>query len=209
MKTKKFLWVAVAGLFVCFAGNAQVAQISASGSYLKGVDDNKASLWGGGIAGKGFLGKNFALGLGFHTYPKKTASGSVNGYDYTKADLVSNLALTTDFFLSQRTSPVQPYLGVDLGASFNNHTVTYTNTNNQYIENNNKKTYFLLSPKVGVNVGLGQAFGIFGQAQYNVTFGNGRTIAIDDVPNPFTDNAVSKFFTLDAGVYFRLMPATK
>jgi hypothetical protein len=209
MNSKKILMMAVAGLLATMTVKAQVAQFNVSGSYLKGVDDNKASLWGGGIGAKGFLGEKFALGVGFHTYPKKTYSGKINGYDYTKSDLLNNLVGTIDFFLSDRTSPVQPYIGVDAGANFNSHAVTYTNSTSQYIENTNKKTYFLLAPKAGLNFGLGQAFGLFAQAQYNVTFGDGHAVAIDDVPNPFTENAVSKFFTIDAGLYFRIMPATK
>jgi hypothetical protein len=209
MNSKKILMMAVAGLLATMTVKAQVAQINASGSYLKGVEDNKSSLWGGGVGAKGFIGDHFALGASLHAYPKKTASGTINGYNYTKSDNLSNLAGTIDFLIGDRTSTVQPYIGVDAGASFNNHTVTYTNSTNQYIENQNKKTYFLLAPKAGLNFGLGQAFGLFAQAQYNVTFGDGHAVAIDDVPNPFTTNAVSKFFTIDAGLYFRIMPATK
>lgn len=201
--------MAVAGMFAAMTVKAQVAQFSASGSYLKGVGDNKTELWGGGLAAKGFIGPNFALGIAAHTYPKRTTSGRVNGYDFQNSNNLTNLAATVDYYLSKRTSPVQPYLGVDLGANFNNHTISYTNSNTQVIENSNKKTFFLLAPKIGLNIGLGQAFGVFGQVQYNLTYGNGKTIAINDVPNPFDDAAVSKFVTVDAGVYFRLMPATK
>jgi hypothetical protein len=206
---KKVFAMMIAGSFAAAAVTAQVAQFSASGSYLKGVDNNKASLWGGGVSAKGFLGKSFALGVAFNTYPKTNYSTTINTYKYTSADLISNLRLTTDFFLTQRTSPVQPYIGVDLGANFNNHTITYANNSEQYINNTNKKTYFLLSPKAGLNFGLGQSVGLFAQAQYNVTFGNGKSVSVSDAPNPFTDNAVSKFFTVDAGVYFRLAPATR
>ena len=72
MSTKKFLVIASLGLFAVVSGSAQVAQFSASGSYLKGTGDNDASLWGGGIAGKGFIGQYLALGATVHTYPKRT-----------------------------------------------------------------------------------------------------------------------------------------
>jgi hypothetical protein len=185
-------------------------QLSASGSYLQGVGDNDAGLWGGGLGIKGFLGQNLALGARLSSYPEKTsAKVTGDGSDYTESDLITNAVATIDLILGKKASALQPYIGTDLGASFNNHTVTYTNAGAQFIENKNEKTYFLLSPKAGVNFGIGQAFGIFGQAQYNVTFGNGKTISIDDVPNPFTSEAVSKFFTFDAGIYFRLSPASK
>ncbi|MEJ0103652.1 MAG: hypothetical protein WDO19_14345 [Bacteroidota bacterium] len=71
--------------------------------------------------------------------------------------------------LTPRTSVVQPYLGADAGLSFNNQTVTYSSNTTQSAENKNNKTFFLLAPKAGVIIGLGQAFGIFAQAKYNFT----------------------------------------
>ncbi|MES2647578.1 MAG: hypothetical protein V4717_11920 [Bacteroidota bacterium] len=207
MRMGKFLIVTAFGLFAVVSASAQL-QVSASGSYLKGVGDNDAGLWGGGLGLKGFLGENLALGARLSSYPKKTSSKTTrDGSNYTESDLITNAVATVDLLLGKKTTAIQPYIGADIGANFNNHTITYTNAGAQFIKNENKKTYFLLAPKAGVNIGIGQAFGIFGQAQYNVTFGDGRTISINDVPNPFTSEAVSKFFTFDAGIYFRLSPA--
>ncbi|CAN5703540.1 hypothetical protein BH10BAC3_BH10BAC3_16390 [soil metagenome] len=208
MRTRKFLAITAMGLLVAVTVSAQVAQFSASGSYLKGTGDNDVSLWGGGIAGKGFLGQHVAIGVKVNAYPKKTSSGTVGSFNYTSANLVTNAAATLDFFLSSKKSMLQPYLGIDAGASFNNQTVTFTNSNTQVIENKNKQTFFLLSPKAGVNIGLGQAFGIFAQAQYNLTFGDGKTVSFNELPN-FQSKPVDKYFTIDAGIYFRLMPAGK
>src|SRR4051812_32900658 len=97
MSVRKFVWATFfcAGFAVC--GTAQVAQFSASGSYLKGTGDNDASLWGGGISGKGFIGQNIALGATLHSYPKKTYSQTMpNEFKYTEADLMTNLAATVD-----------------------------------------------------------------------------------------------------------------
>jgi hypothetical protein len=198
-----------AALVVSFAtaNFAQTGQFSAAASYLKGTGDNTSDFWGGGIAGKGFIGDNFALGATIHSYPKRKFSAEVNGFKYTNTDLLTNAAATFDILLNKKTSMVQPYIGTDAGVSFNNRTVTYTSANSQIIENKNKKTFFLLSPKAGINIGLGQAFGVFGQVQYNFTFGDGKSVSISDAPNPFTTKAVTEFLTLDAGIYFRLMPA--
>ncbi len=206
MRTSKFLVITAIGLFAAVTASAQVAQFSASGSYLKGTGDNDASLWGGGLAGKGFIGQSIALGARVNAYPKKTFSAKIDNFDYKTTDLVTNAAATFDLLLGNKTSMVQPYLGADAGVSFNNQIVAFTNSNSQYVENENKQTYFLLAPKVGINIGLGQAFGIFGQAQYNLTFGDGETVSFEDLPN-FKSEPVSKYFTIDAGVYFRLMPA--
>jgi hypothetical protein len=206
MQIGKKVLAAAAGVLLVTAGMAQV-QLNASASYLKGTGDNKASLWGGGLGAKFFLGDNVALGGALHTYPKKTYAVKTSTANYTEADLITNLGASVDFLLSKKSAPVQPYIGTDAGVSFNNHTVTYINETTQAVENKNSKTYFLLSPKAGVNIGLGQSFGIFGQAQYNFTFGNGETVSIDDVPNPFTTTPVTQFLSFDAGIYFRLQGA--
>lgn len=214
MKTKQFLLTVALGLGLAGVANAQL-QFSASGSYLKGTGDNKSSLWGGGITGKAFLGNMVALGGTLHSYPKQnskiTGSGPSGTYTYTSADLVTNVGAALDVLLMPKTSLVQPYIGTDAGVSFNNQTVTYTDNSQQVVSNKNNKSFFLLSPKVGLNVGLGQSFGIFGQAQYNFAFGNGdpKSINIGEVPNPITTEPVSKYFTFDAGVYVRLKGAGK
>jgi hypothetical protein len=214
MNTKQIFLTAALGLGVVVTANAQL-QLSASGSYLKGTGDNKSSLWGGGLTGKVFLGNSIALGGTLHSYPKQTnkitGSGPSGTYTYTSADLVTNVGAALDVLLLPKTSLVQPYIGTDAGVSFNNQTVTYTDGSNQIVSNKNNKSYFLLSPKAGLNIGLGQAFGIFGQAQYNFAFGSGdpKSINIGGVPNPITTEPVSKYFTFDAGIYVRLKGAGK
>jgi hypothetical protein len=214
MNTRKMVLTAALGLGILGTANAQL-QLSASGSYLKGTGDNKSSLWGGGITGKVFLGNSIALGGSLHSYPKQnnkvTGSGTGGNWTYTSADLVTNVAAALDVLLLPKTSMVQPYIGTDAGVSFNNQTVTYTDNSQQIVSNKNNKSFFLLSPKAGVNIGLGQAFGIFGQAQYNFAFGSGdpKSISIGNVPNPITTEPVSKYFTFDAGIYVRLIGAGK
>lgn len=207
MIKKQVLLTTALALCIATASVAQTGQVSVSGSYLKGTGGNNASLWGGGIAGKGFIGNNVALGVILQTYPESESSEEINGFRYTTADLLTNVSGTLDFLLNPKSAMVQPYIGIDGGVSWNNSTVTYTNQNDQYLENRNKNTFFLLSPKVGVNIGLGQAFGIFGQARYNFTFGDGKTVSIENVPVPFESKSVTEFINVDAGIYFRFMPA--
>lgn len=195
---------------LCFttAGLAQSGQISFAGSYLKGTENNKAGLWGGGITLKGFLGNNAALGASVSSYPKKTSSATVGNFKYNYADIVTNASASLDLLLSPKTAAVQPYIGTDAGISFNSQTVSYTNSNNAFIENKNKASYFLLAPKIGMNIGLSKAFGIFGQAQYNFNFGDGNSVSYNEAPVQFNSEPVTKYLTFDAGIYFRFMPAS-
>ena len=189
------------------AAMAQV-QLNASGTYLQTTgENNNRGLWGGGLGAKFFLGDHFALGGVVHSFPKKTSDITIGSTRYTTADVVTNAGASFDLLLNSKQSAIQPYIGTDAGVSWSSQTVSYTNNETQMFENKNTSTYFLLAPKAGVNIGLAPAFGLFGQAQYNFTFGDGEDVAINDVPNPFTTEPVSKYFTFDVGVYFRLQGA--
>ncbi len=211
MKMKYGLLTAVCAVAFAAAGMAQV-QLNASGSYLKATgDNNDASLWGGGIGAKFFLSGNLAVGGDLHAFPRQSSSIKVGNTAYTSSDLVSNVSASVDFLLHNNTAPIQPYLGANAGVSFNNQTVTYTNESTQVVENKNNQSFFLLAPKLGLNIGLGQSFGLFGEARYNFTFGDGnpKSISFENVPNPVTTQPVSKYFTFDAGIYIRLERAGK
>ena len=195
-------------LFASMQAAAQI-QIGAQGSYLKGTGDNKASLWGGGVHAKFYLGNFIALGGVVRTYPKQTNKVSFGNQTVTTNDLVTNVSGSADILLGKKDDLVQPFSGADGGVSVNNQMVTTTNSSQQNIDNNNSKAFFLLSPKAGINLGLLPSFGAFATAQYNLAFGNGnqKDVSINNAPNPFKSTPVDKYFTFDIGIYFRLVGA--
>lgn len=182
-------------------------QLGASGSYMKGNGDNQTNLWGGALHAKGFIGKNFALGVQLRSYPKTSGSVNIEGVDFTTSDLLTHAAATFDILLAKNTKAIQPFFGADAGLSFSNRLTTITNSSSQNVANENKQTFFLLSPKAGFNIGLGKTFGLFGQVQYNYTFGEGDPINIGPIPNPIQSKPVDKFWSYDAGIYVRLVGA--
>lgn len=189
---------------------AQV-QLGVQGSYLSQIGGGNARLYGGGAHAKFFLGKNLALGAVVNAYPKTSDKMSSGTTSYTVSNVVTNLAASIDYLLSKNNSAIQPYIGVDAGINAGNQIVTYKNANSQSVDNSSKESHFLLAPKVGVNVGLGQTFGLFGQVQYNSTFGNAgtRTITASGVPNPITTKPLNNAWVLQAGIFFRLVGANK
>ena len=195
-------------LFASMQAAAQI-QIGAQGSYLKGTGDNKASLWGGGVHAKFYLGNFIALGGVVRTYPKQTNKVSFGNQTVTTNDLVTNVSGSADILLGKKDDLVQPFSGADGGVSVNNQMVTTRNASRQNIDNNNSKAFFLLSPKAGINLGLLPSFGAFATAQYNLAFGNGnqKDVSINNAPNPFKSTPVDKYFTFDIGIYFRLVGA--
>lgn len=210
---KIFLPLLAAAMFFSFNANAQV-QIGAQGSYLKGTGDNKASLWGGGVHAKFYLGQHLAFGGAARLYPKNTSKQTIttvtNTYTITNGDYLTNITGSADILLGKKEDLVQPFIGADAGVSINNHTVTITNNGVQTINNEkNNQNFFLLSPKVGVNVGLLPSFGVFGQAMYNLTFGDGKNLNNNNIPTSLNTKPVDKYFTFDVGVYFRLVGAKK
>jgi hypothetical protein len=202
--------LAAVALFTAIQSNAQI-QIGAQGSYLKGTGDNKASLWGGGVHLKAYVGPFIALGGVVRTYPKQTSKIEYQNQTVTTNDLVTNISGSADIILGSKKDLIQPFIGADAGVSINNQIVTTTNASQQNVDNKNSQTFFLLSPKAGINLGLLPAFGAFATAQYNLTFGNGnqQDVSINNTPNPFKSTPVSKYFTFDIGVYFRLVGASK
>ncbi len=183
-------------------------QVNASGSYLKGTGDNDRSLWGGGLTGKFLLGNNIAIGAGFRVSPKieKSSSGLIGGSTITTSDNLSQIFGSLDIFLSSKKNAIQPYVGVDAGISNTNRTIVASGTGSGIGSFENKETFFYLAPKVGVNIGLSPAVGIFGQASYGLTFGNGEDL--NDLPE-YDSKPVDKFFVFDAGLYIRLSGAKK
>lgn len=211
---KKILGIAAVAVGLMFVNKAMAQiQIGAQGSYLKGTGDNNASLWGGGAHLKFYLGNILAVGGVVRTYPKQTSktnytSGGTN-YTVTNGDYITNISGSAEIMLGGKTSLIQPFIGADAGVSINNQTVTVTSNGSQTATNNNGQTFFLASPKAGINLGLLPSFGVFGVAQYNLVFGSGNQedISFANVPNPIKSTPVDKYFTFDVGVYFRLTGA--
>ena len=208
MKLTKILLTSALALGISSAANSQ-AQINLGGSYLKGTSDNDAALWGGGVGLKFFLGDKFAVGGNVGFYPKKTGSVSNDIYDITYSNNLTTIAGSIEYLFTDKKSVIQPYLGADAGVSLSTINYTYSDGNSSEIRNKNNGSYFLVGPKLGVNIGLGQAFGIFGQAKYNLTFGDGGSKSINwgNAGAAISEKPVDKFFTFDAGIYIRLAGA--
>ena len=204
---KKLFLLPMAALLVSMGAYAQV-QIGAQGSYLKGTGDNDASLYGGGVHAKFYLGQHLGFGGAVRVYPKNTKAQKIGDTTYTSGDYITNVSGSFDILLGKKDDLVQPFIGADAGVSFNNHSITKSNGSYQKIENNNQ-SFFLLSPKVGLNLGLLPSFGVFGQAMYNLTFGDGKNLNSNTFPTSLNTKPVDKYFTFDVGVYFRLEPAKK
>lgn len=205
---KKFSVLPVLAVALLATNVGAQVQIGAQGSYLKGTGNNTSSLYGGGVHAKFYLGQHLGFGGAVRAYPKNTKSQTINGTTYTSGDYLTNVSGSLDILLGKKDDLVQPFIGTDAGVSFNNHTVTVSNGSNQTAFNNNQ-SFFLLSPKVGLNLGLLPSFGVFGQAMYNLTFGDGKNLNSTTLPNSLNTKPVDKYFTFDVGIYFRLQGAKK
>lgn len=209
MNKIKQILIAVAAIFMVQTASAQV-QIGGNASYLKGTGDNDANLWGGGIHAKFFIGNRLALGGGFRTFPTTKEDVSQNGSSKVRTtDALSQIYSSLDFLTSKKQSAIQPFVGVDAGVSISNRTILITSGSNTVIDQKNKSTFFYLAPKAGLNIAVSPAFGLFGQASYGLTFGDGETVNIGQLPNPVETKPVDKFFIFDVGVYLRLTGAKK
>ncbi|MDA3615580.1 hypothetical protein [Polluticaenibacter yanchengensis] len=200
-KTKKVIIAAIIALGFSTGAYAQ-PQLNLGGSFLKGTGDNDASLWGGSAGLKFLIGDRVALGGAIGFYPKKNKEYSIGGTTATYSNSLTTVAGTFDFLLGMKESKVQPYIGADAGVSIS--TVRFNvGSGSSSLEQKNNATYALLAPKIGINLGLTESMGIFGQAKYNLTFGNEKGDSFDGGGEGISSDPVAKFFTIDAGIYFR------
>ncbi len=200
---KKTLLTVVFALAVSF-GFSQM-QVNLGGAYLKGdsENNNNVSRWGGSAAIKGMVGDNFALGLGFRTFPKIDQDINMAGINYVRTSNISQLFIPVELILNSQAEIIQPYLGGDLGLQFSNNTwrTTVDETSNSGVEN--KKTFVYLAPKIGFNAALGEGIGLFAEGSYGFTFGDGST-DLNVGTETFRDGPTSKHFLGQAGLFFRL-----
>ena len=199
-KTRKIV-AAIIALGFTTAAYAQ-PQLNLGGSFLKGTGDNDASLWGGSAGLKFLIGDRVAIGGAIGFYPKKNKEYSIGGTTATYSNSLTTIAGTFDFLLGANDSKIQPYIGADAGASISSVRFK-VGSGSGSIEQKNNATYALLAPKIGINLGLSESMGIFGQARYNLTFGNEKGDSFDGGGEGISSDPVAKFFTIDAGIYFR------
>jgi hypothetical protein len=179
-------------------------QIGGNASYLKGAGDNNSTLWGGGIHAKIFFGNRIAFGAGYRAFPK--SKNSITGLSsITTSDNVAQFYGSFDLLIFTKKRIFQPYIGVDAGVSSSTRSTSLTPQNTAIITNDNNQKFFYLAPKLGLNLGISNAFGLFAQATYGLTFGSGDPGSIT-IPNVET-KPVDKFISFDLGLYFRLSAA--
>lgn len=206
---KKLFYLVVSMSVFSITASAQF-QAGAQVSYLTGhgKNDNHASLTGATVFGSYAIAGNMSIGSVIHVYGPKKSKYVSNGVSYYATDNVTNISGTYDVMLGTPGSIVQPYIGIDMGISSSSHKVEYTNNLNKTQKFNLKQTYVMLSPKIGVNIPLGPSLGLFSQAQYNFSPGDGGTTTVY-VKNAksiagFTTEPISKYINIDTGVYMLL-----
>jgi hypothetical protein len=182
-------------------GLAQTAEaqfiLGVQGSYLTGSGDDKKGQLGFGVQGKGKVGNRVAVGGTLRSWIKNYREIPSGSSTVRVADATTQLAGMLEFYFGDR---IQPYIGTDAGLYFTN-TVFTTGTSTDV---NNKKTFFGIGPKAGIQFNTG-AVTPFVQAQYNVLFGGGDEITIP-VPGGANVNVIthSKFLALDFGILFQI-----
>lgn len=178
-------------LLVAITGEGQV-QFNGITSVLKGSGyyDNHAMLLGGGMAMKYMINEQFFVGVQARTYKASTTA-----YErYNAQDRLSNFSGSVDMVMRKRKL-VQPYLGLAVGVSTPTHMINY-------IRNYQKFTMYSL--KGGVHIAIGKSTGFFSELEYNYAPGDGGPSRVADITNPVLTEPISKFITLDCGLYIRL-----
>jgi hypothetical protein len=195
-KMKKITTILAA---VAFAAIAQTASaqfiIGLQGSYLTGNGSDRKGQFGVGVQGKGKISNRVALGGTVRTWLKNYSETGTGTNTVRSADATTQLAGMLEFYFGDR---IQPYIGTDAGLYFTNTLVSVGSS----AEVSNKKTYFGIGPKAGIQFNTG-FISPFVQAQYHFLFGGGEDIQIPGVSgNPWTTQ--SSFATIDFGILFQI-----
>ncbi len=190
--------------------NAQNFSVSTQYSSLTGhgANDNHSTLNGVAVLTSYAITDNMAVGTAIHTYPAKKSNYKSGDFSYKATDDVTNVAVCYKITLAAISSIFQPYTGVDIGLSTSNHKVEFNNDLNKLQRFNIKKSYVMMSPKVGMNIALNKKFGVYTQAQYNFSPGDGGK-TIMEVKNSkssatITTEPISKYYNIDTGVYMSI-----
>jgi len=207
---KKFFLQFTAFSAFALTSTAQIS-VGAQASYLTGhgATDNHSTLVGATVFGTYAITDNMSLGTVIHAYGPKKSNYKSGDFAYKATDDVTNVSVSYELALASKSSLIQPYMGVDVGLSTSNHNVEYYNDLNKLSKLKIKQSYVMMSPKVGMTISLSKTFGIYTQAQYNFSPGNGGPVVID-VKNSksgvttFTTEPISKYYNIDTGVYLLL-----
>jgi hypothetical protein len=193
---KKLLLILAITMVIASSASAQLI-FGGQASYLSG-SPNAGSQFGMGAQAKIKVGNRVAVGGTLRGWLKKESTIGTGGMTVVAGDAMSNLAGMLEIYLSK--SAIQPYIGTDAGLYFTN-IKTSVSSNGGSVNQENKKTYFGVAPKFGIQFNTG-LISPFVQAQYHWLFGGGNEIQVPDLlQNP---KSYDKFFTLDAGILLQI-----
>ena len=196
---KKILLLFAITTFMASAASAQFI-IGLQGSYLSG-SPNAGSQFGIGGQAKIKISNRVAVGGTLRGWLKNETTTGSGSNTVVAGDGMSQLAGMLEIFLGSHT--IQPYIGTDAGLYFTNIKVSGS-TSGGNVNTDNKKTYFGVAPKFGIQFNTG-FLSPFVQAQYHWLFGGGSDITIPGVDNtPINVKSYDKFFTLDAGLLIQI-----
>lgn len=208
----KRIFTLFVSLFALSAGASAQLIIGGQGSLLSNDGNHQ---YGGGVQVKAMIADRLAIGGVIRTYPKNLQSetGTIGGQTVkiTTGNSITPVAGLIEYYFGKK-SPLNPYLGTDVGLMFNRNFTIINSNNTDIVNQDSKKTYFSVAPKGGLMLKTGGLIALFAQAQYHFVFGSGDP---DNITVPgfngasFETKPADKFWTFDAGILLRLKAAGK
>ncbi len=173
-----------------------------------GANDNHTSLSGVKVFGTYAITDNMAVGTVLHTYVPKKSKYKSGDFTYMATDAVTNIAVSYEISTGSKGSLIQPYMGVDMGLSTSTHNIEYYTDLHKLKKFNIKQAYVMISPKVGMSIALSKTFGVYTEAQYNFSPGDGGKTYLPVTNSKsnvvITTEPISKYYNIDTGVYMRI-----
>jgi outer membrane protein W len=168
-------------------------QFNAIASVLQGVGyyANHANLVGGGMSARYMIDQRFFIGGTLRTYRSGTTAYTL----YNAEDkMILSASADVDMVFAAPSKQVRPYVGIGIGKSMATHMINYVRVYKEFVN---------YSLKAGTHIGIGKSTGFFVQLQYTYT-DDGQPSKIEAIANPVLTKPISKYVSLDCGLYVRL-----
>lgn len=159
--------------------------------------DNDDVFHGGGVNLRYFMDSgHVAIGAGVRYYGKRWENET---FDASVTANVVPVVGMVEYYFADSKAPARPYIGAEVGVynfSATTEVIGFENTTEP-------SSHFGVAPKAGVEIGIGEQLGIFGELGYNIVFDKEDNDEGGSPENADFDDVATKFVNAHLGVALR------
>lgn len=194
-----------AGLAIVLAAPMMSAQnrlglnVFAGSAFPTDDEPNSDAYYGGGASLKYFLDEDhLAVGGGVRYYAR-SSEGTFLGVDYNLSSYVMPVHVMAEYYFSESESMARPYVGSDIGVYMFGVSGSVEDADFEP----DPESFFGVTPKLGLQLNIGEQLGAFGEFGYNVVFDKQDESGDGSPANADFQDVATEFFSLHIGAALR------